>query len=185
MSRYNSLLPRWIWIIFYTIVVHETRVCIGAIMCINLLIMVYDLTLTVLLGGQENAKMSVFCRIKLLLEWIQFWALLVEDQSSLCDTLSSVVWPSVRLYVNSISSVTKYCRDLFMVTFCWPYGLVVHVQFWSSPDPGTPQDDFVQTHFLSVCFRGFIEVLLCWIHDLDVQYASLVLSNCLGAQKET
>ena len=72
-----------------------------------------------------------------------------------------------------------------MVTFCWPHGLVVHVQFWSSPDPWGPQEDFVQTHFLSVCLRGLIEVLFRWIHDLDVKYASLVPSNCLGAQRET
>ena len=23
-----------------------------------------------------------------------------------------------------------------MVLYCWPHGLVVHVQFWSSPDRG-------------------------------------------------
>ena len=70
-----------------------------------------------------------------------------------------------------------------MVTLCWPHGLVVHVQFWSSPDPLGQQEDFVQTHFLSVCLRGLIEVLFCWIHDLDVKYASLVQSNCLEAQE--
>ena len=53
-----------------------------------------------------------------------FLALLVDDQSSLCDTLSSVVRLSVHLSVNNIlllnPSVTKYCRDLFMVTLFGP-----------------------------------------------------------------
>ena len=63
-----------------------------------------------------------------------------------------------------------------MVTFCWPYDLVVHVQFLvQSGSPGAPQGDLVQKN-LSVCLRGLIEVLFCWIHDLDVECASLVQS---------
>ena len=60
-----------------------------------------------------------------------------------------------------------------MVIFCWPHGIVVHV-------PGAPQEDFVQTHFLSVCLKGLIEVLFCWIHDLDVQYAVWSSQIALG-----
>ena len=45
--------------------------------------------------------------------------------------------------------------------------------------PGAPQEDFVQTHFLSVCLKVLIEVLFI-IHDIDVKYACLVQSNCLG-----
>ena len=61
-----------------------------------------------------------------------------------------------------------------MVTFCWPHGLVVHVQFWSSPDPLGPTRGLCQKQILSMCLRDPIEVLFCWIHDLDVQCASLV-----------
>ena len=63
-----------------------------------------------------------------------------------------------------------------MVTFCWPYDLVVHVQFWSSPDPLGPHRGTLSKKILSVCLRGLIEVLFCWIHDLDVECASLVQS---------
>ena len=37
--------------------------------------------------------------------------------------------------------------------------------------------------FLIMCLRGLIIVLFCRLHDLDVQCASLVQSNCSGAQK--
>ena len=45
------------------------------------------------------------------------------------------VYPSIRKqYFVPLSTPQLYCRDLFIVTFCLSYGLVVHVQFWSSPD---------------------------------------------------
>ena len=41
---------------------------------------------------------------------------------------------------------TKYHKDPLMVSYCWFHGLVVHVPFWSSPDP--------MTHFgIFSCFR--------------------------------
>ena len=59
-----------------------------------------------------------------------------RDQSSLCDTPLSVcpsVRPSVRPSVNNscycISSEAIYHRDFIMVPVCWPYGVVVHLQF--------------------------------------------------------
>ena len=76
-------------------------------------------------------------------------------------------------------------RDIFMVTFCWPHGLVVYVQFLSSPDPWGPTVGLCPFFFLSMCLRGLIVVLFCRIHDLDVQCASLVQSNYPGAQKGT
>ena len=64
-----------------------------------------------------------------------------------------------------------------MVTFCWPYDLVVHVQFCGPVRiPSGPTEGPCPKKFLSVCLRGFIEVLFCWIHDLDVECASLVQS---------
>ena len=46
--------------------------------------------------------------------------------------------PSVCLSVNKLFfylfCITKYRRNLFMIFCCWSHGLVVHVQFWSSPD---------------------------------------------------
>ena len=59
-----------------------------------------------------------------------------------------------------------------MVIFCWPYSLVEHVQFWSSPGDFVPK---------SMRLRGLIVVLFCRIHDLDVQCANFVQSNCPGA----
>ena len=52
--------------------------------------------------------------------------------------------PSVCLSVNNIlhlydSSVTDYRRDPFMVSYLWTHGLVVRMQFWSSPKPMGPQ----------------------------------------------
>ena len=70
-----------------------------------------------------------------------------------------------------------------MVSCCWSHGLVVHVQFWSSPDPlGPPQGDLVKKIKIPIiCLRGLIVVLFCKIHDLVVYCASLVQSRCPGA----
>ena len=65
-------------------------------------------------------------------------ALLVKDQSSLCDTLSSYIHPSVNNILFWYLLCYWYRRDPFMVWYSWPHGLVVHVQFWSSPDPMGP-----------------------------------------------
>ena len=64
-----------------------------------------------------------------------------------------------------------------MVTFCWSHGLVVHVQFWSSPDPLGPHRGTLSKrnlsifcHTCSLCrvelvvqfpARGSTRVLLC------------------------
>ena len=61
-----------------------------------------------------------------------------------------------------------------MVSCCLPHGVVVNVQFWSSPGP---TGGFCQKKNLSMCLSlGLIVnvVLFCKIHDLDVQCASLV-----------
>ena len=61
-----------------------------------------------------------------------------RDQLSLCDTLLSVclsvrpsgrlsVCPSVNNSCYGISSEAIYHRDFFIVTVCWPYGVVVHL----------------------------------------------------------
>ena len=74
-----------------------------------------------------------------MLTTVRVWTLVSStgrDQSSLCDTPLSVC-PSVRLSVrpsvnNScyrISSEAIYHRDFIMVPVCWPYGVVVHLQF--------------------------------------------------------
>ena len=65
-----------------------------------------------------------------------FLALQVEDYAiPFCPSSGRL---SVNNICSSISSITEYHRDLFMGTFCWPHGLVVHLQFWSSPDPLGP-----------------------------------------------
>ena len=64
-----------------------------------------------------------------------------------------------------------------MVTLCWLHGLVVHVQFWSSPNSLGPTGGLRPKKCLSVCLKGLIVVLICRIHDLDVQCASLVQSK--------
>ena len=113
-----------------------------------------------------------------------FLALLVKDQSSLCDTLLSVVRPSVCPYTtvcSSISSVTKYRRDLFMFSCCSTHGLVLHVQFWSSPDPH--KKTLSKKKILSMCLRCLIIVLFCRVLGLDVQCTSLVKSNCSGGSE--
>ena len=69
-----------------------------------------------------------------------------------------------------------------MVSCCWPHGLVVHVQFWSSLDPLGPHRGTVKK-ILSMCPRGLIIVLFCRIHGLDVQCASLVQANCPGGSE--
>ena len=91
-----------------------------------------------------------------------------------------VVYP-LTICCSSISSVTKYRRDPFMVSCCWPHGLVVHVQFWSSPDPMGPiQEDLVKKK-INMYLRRLIMVLFCKIHDLVVHCASFVQSRCPGA----
>ena len=61
-----------------------------------------------------------------------FLALLVETSRAYAIPLS-VVRPSVRPSVNNscyrISSEAIYHRDFIMVPVCWPYGVVVHLQF--------------------------------------------------------
>ena len=67
-----------------------------------------------------------------------FLALLVETSRAYaiprCPSVRlSVVRPSVRPSVNNscyrISSEAIYHRDFIMVPVCWPYGVVVHLQF--------------------------------------------------------
>ena len=65
-----------------------------------------------------------------------FLALLVETSRAYaiprCPSVLSVR-PSVRPSVNNscyrISSEAIYHRDFIMVPVCWPYGVVVHLQF--------------------------------------------------------
>ena len=66
---------------------------------------------------------------------------------------SSCAWPSLVPTLHSeapeggmvqkscahYSSGTIHSRDLIMVSYGWVYGLVVHVQVWSSPDSMGPQ----------------------------------------------
>ena len=86
------------------------------------------------------------------------------DEVSTSDTVirstgqrTSSVCPSVNNMYYPISSATKYHRDPIMVLYFW-HGLVVHVHFWSSPDPmgshkGNKSKNCV---FLSMCLRGLI-----------------------------
>ena len=61
-----------------------------------------------------------------------------------------------------------------MVSCCWFHGLVVHVQFWSSPDPLGPHMGTLSKKKLNpmLCLRGLIMVLFGKIHDLVVHGAS-------------
>ena len=60
--------------------------------------------------------------------------------------------PPVKISCSGISSVTQYRRDPFMVSYCWPYGLLNHVQFWSNPDPMRPHRGTKSNNcFLSTC----------------------------------
>ena len=72
-----------------------------------------------------------------------------------------------------------------MVLYCWPHGLVVHVQFWSSLDPlGPPRGTLSKTIvFLSMCLRGLIIVSFCRIHGLDVPMPFLASQDAPGSQK--
>ena len=66
-----------------------------------------------------------------------FLALLVETSRAYaiprCPSVRLSVRPSVRPSVNNscyrISSEAIYHRDFIMVPVCWPYGVVVHLQF--------------------------------------------------------
>ena len=53
---------------------------------------------------------------------------------------------------SSIFSVTNYRRDQFRVSCCWPYGLGVHLQLLSSPDPMTR--GHCKTFFSYLCFSS-------------------------------
>ena len=66
-----------------------------------------------------------------------------------------------------------------MVSCCWSYGLVVHVQFGLVRTPKGQTGGLSQKKLknLILCLRGLIMVLFCKIHDLVVQCASLVLSR--------
>ena len=74
-----------------------------------------------------------------------------------------------------------------MVSSCWVHGLVVHVAFWSSPDPMGPHKgawtkNFV---FLVMCPRGLIMISFEWVHGLVVHVQLWLSQDALGPQKGT
>ena len=70
-----------------------------------------------------------------------------------------------------------------MVSYCWPNGLVLHVQFWSSPDPIGPHRGTQSKKILCMCLRGQVIVLFCSIHYLVVHVLVWSSQNALGTQK--
>ena len=54
---------------------------------------------------------------------------------------------------------------------------------WSSPDPLGHQRETLSKSFPRNRLRELIVVLICRIHGLDMQFVSLVRSNCPGANK--
>ena len=72
-----------------------------------------------------------------------------------------------------------------MVSYGRVHGLVVHVQFWSSPDPMGPHKGAWSKNldFLGMCPRDPIMVSSCWIHGLDVHVQVWSSQDVLGPQK--
>ena len=62
-----------------------------------------------------------------------------------------------------------------MVLYCWPHGLVVHVQLLSRGN--------CQIFFVSICLRGLFILLFCRIHGIDVPMPFESSQDNLGPQK--
>ena len=74
-------------------------------------------------------------------------------------TLTLGIWRCVRSW-HTLGSWTTIVWNIIqigrMVTKLWPGHDVVHVHFWSSPDPWDPQGGLCKKKILSMCLRGLI-----------------------------